>query len=1169
MHFTIPLFERRAAGNVECVTLGLGPNTQRRSGGHAQKIHRRLIDDLRPVVEKMRARDLPRLTMPRGLRLERVRLELTLVSPGERRKASGVYPIVIEPRWASEDARLFFAYHPERQEESLPIRPEIPLEEQLRPYFARAWAELDEDALEALASRGKERLDLLAFSCDTRQVFEDLPERPRGGLDVPPPTLPPRRRRALRVLPRIAQSLTALAAQGSLPCGMPRSPYREQLQLLLGPIDGRGRSAVIVGPPGAGKTTLIYQAIVDMLEADGYGTHRNLDRAREAWAVSGRRLVAGMSHVGDWEKRAVEVLEDARARPVILVVDDVHHFGRVGRSRESERSLADFFRGPVARRELTLLAACTREELRALEDDAPAFASLLVPVHLAPATPGEALRLMVREMRELERQHHVIMSPYALRAALELSSSLLSSQALPGKAIDLLRELARAEEGSPGAETVVLAPAVYRLLSRKTGVPELLLSGEDRLDPATIEAALRRQVMGQEEAILAAADLVCRVKAGLVDARRPYGVYLFTGPTGTGKTELAKCLAEYIYGSATRLVRIDMSELSGPDAASRLIGHRYRPEGLLTQKIQQQPFSLVLLDEIEKAHPSAQSLLLQLFEDGRLTDASGKVAHFNHAVIVMTSNLGQQARARSGFTQEPEGVLRDIARAARDFFPPELWNRIDRVVPFRPLTAEIAEQVAQKELDKLCQRRGLVERSIFVEAGKDVPARIAEQAFVATGGAREVKRFLEDHIGSRIAEAIASAKPAALQILRLHVQGEGFGLEREALDEAEPSTSTFALEPLLREPVWRLKERLPAVLGFVDALARGDDLARLSSRIRYHLGQHNQAARRREVAARAREHAEAIYNLDAMRAAIATFRERIEELRQREDPGEERHDALEMQRFRWISRDDEHGGTSRMRLFHPNQMPRPASRLLKEDVLACLAEGHALRRALRRVDDPTEHAIFIELLGAGRRHAGALFAGGAPGLLEWLIEAYRFARGEVEGAAIRRAGRAEVVTSAGADALNAPLGGGELGLATHVVLKIVGLCVRDFFALEEGSHVWTSLERGPEVVRVRVFPAPPGAAPEDVIEAHEAQQRAFDEALREGLPLPPNPAALLPVVRKIRGSPPSLPGQLAPIDIEDYVTGYAETMRVASVEEALAPLWLLRMSRIDEPDPTP
>ncbi|WP_437590503.1 AAA family ATPase [Sorangium sp. So ce1000] len=1214
MHFTIPLFERRTT-NVACVTLGLGPSTRSREGRHAERVRRLLTDELKPVFEKARAAELARFEFPRGIRLEKVRLELTLSGAGfaERRKVSGLCPVVLEPRWASEHERIVFAYHPTRQGEAAPIREELPLDEQLRALFQVAWAGLDDDEIAELWSHGKERITTLSFSCTPRSVLADLPERPGDDDTGADPAFRWKKRRGLKVLPSLGVSLTQRAAQGDLDAGVPRSPQREQLALLLGA--GRAQPVVVVGPPGCGKTTLIHRAVLDLLAADGYGAHKNLDRARDVVAVSGRRLIAGMSHLGDWEKRCVELVEDARSRGAILVVDDLHHFGRIGRSRESERSLADFFRGPLSRRELVMVGECSPEAFRLLEQESPSFAALFTPLFLPEATPSETFRLMVREVRALEQRHAARVSPYVLRTILDLGGSLLSAQALPGKAIDLLREVVRAGvRPSPSAEPArghapreprqVGSQDVLRLLSQKTGVPRLLLGGDEPLDADALEEELGRRVIGQPEAVRAAADLVARIKAGLMDPRRPYGVVLFTGPTGTGKTELAKCMAELIYGSASRLLRFDMSELSGPDAPARLLGDRYAPDGLLTQRVREQPFSLVLLDEIEKAHPSVHALLLQLFEDGRLTDAAARPAHFNHAVVVMTSNLGARARALVGFggaglpearalAMAEESAL-EIARAVRDFFPPELFNRIDRVVPFRPLTPAVAVRVAEKELDRLLCRRGLAERSVFVRRGAGVAERIAREAFVAEDGARSVKRFIEDEIGSLLSDALTRGAPAAMQVIRIFTTARGdgvaaasdgatpavgdgaaspapppFALHREALAEAEPAAAAWALAPLMARPLGALAAELSPLLDFVETLDRSDGLARLSERIRYHLAEHSRTA---AEGPEAHGHAEAIYNLDAMRGAIQAFRERIELVRRRSgDDDEQQHLDLEMRRFGYVTVEDE-WSRSRVRLFHRRQLPDPLRRPAKQEVLECIAEGHALRRALRKVDEPGQHAVLIELLRAARFDEGPAGARDEPeeGLFEALARAYSEAGGEVEGwacAPLGRAsdgdGRARVIEQGrGAAGLDAALSAAGRG-AELLVLSVVGLCVLDFFELETGVHVWTSLARGPELVRVRVVPARPGLSPAGAVREHLERQAAFDEAARHGRALPPNPAELLPVVRRVRFDPPRRPGATAPIEIEDYVMGYAESALVRSLSQALAPLWLLRMSRED------
>ncbi|WP_437610389.1 AAA family ATPase [Sorangium sp. So ce834] len=1193
MHFTIPLFERRTT-NVACVTLGLGPSTRSRAGRHPERVQRLLIEDLRPLFEKARAAELARFEMPRGIRLEKVRLELSLsgAGSGERRKVSGLCPVVLEPRWASEHERIVFAYHPIRQGDAAPIRDDLPLDEQLRALFQAAWAELDDDEIAQLWSRGKERITTLSFSCTPRSALADLPDRPGDDDTGADPAFRWKKRRGLKVLPSLGVSLTQRAAQGSLDAGVPRSPQREQLALLLGA--GRAQPVIVVGPPGCGKTTLIHRAVVDLLEADGYGAHKNLDRARDVVAVSGRRLIAGMSHLGDWEKRGVELVEDARSRGAILVVDDIHHFGRIGRSRQSERSLADFFRGPLSRREIVMVGECSPEAFRLLEQDAPAFAALFTPLFLPEATPSETFRLMVREVRALEQRHAARVSPYVLRTILDLGGSLLSAQALPGKAMDLLREVVRAPAAEPARGDAARGPRpvgsqdVLRLLSQKTGVPRLLLGGDEPLDAGALEEELGRRVIGQPEAVRAAADLVARIKAGLVDPRRPYGVYLFTGPTGTGKTELAKCMAELIYGSASRLLRFDMSEQSGPDAPARLIGDRYAPDGLLTQRVREQPFSLVLLDEIEKAHPSVHSLLLQLFEDGRLTDAAARPAHFNHAVVVMTSNLGARARPSLGFVGAglpearalamAEEAAQEVARAVREFFPPELFNRIDRVVPFRPLTPEVAVRVAEKELDRLLCRRGLAERSVFVRRGAGVAERIAREAFVAEDGARSVKRFIEDEIGSLLSDALTRDAPAAMQLLRIFTTAAPgpdhgaasppFSLHREALEEAEPAAAAWALAPLMTKPLGALTAELSPLLEFVGDLERSDDLARLSERIRYHLAEHGRTAAEGSAA---EEHAEAVYNLDAMRGAIRAFRERIELVQRRSGDDEEQQQLdLEVRRFGYVTVGEDAWSRSRVRLFHRRHQPRPPRRPAKQEVLECIAEGHALRRALRTVDEPGQHAVLIELLRAAHLdEAPAGGAGGAreEGLFEALARAYGEAAGEVDGWAGAPAGRAP---SGGRRAPEIEQGRGTAGLdamlsrgAELLVLSVVGLCVLDFFELETGAHVWTSLARGPEVVRVRVLPARPGLSPAGAVREHLERQAAFDEAARQGRALPPNPAALLPVVRRIRFDPPRQPGRAAPIEIEDYAMGFAEASLARSLSQALAPLWLLRMSRED------
>jgi ATP-dependent Clp protease ATP-binding subunit ClpA/ATP-dependent Clp protease ATP-binding subunit ClpC len=1148
MNLTIAVYQNREASGFKWTTLALGPHTRSRSGNSTVKLQRKLVDDLRTAIGELPIRELSYFQLPRGIRLERVRLELDFKrvrTSAETRKLAGLFPLILEPRWRTRTQELTIAYHPSRQNEWFPVDPSESLEDQAKAFFTRAWAGLDPHEHEALRSHRKDSLTALSFVIQNRSLIDELGKKKGPWDDLELEDRPGKKKKKPKgtnqVLGSLGINLTVQAAEGTLDTGMARSPYREQLQLLLG---GERRTPVLlVGPPGCGKRTLLRRFVAEQLDAEGFRSHRNLDKVTEAWAIAGKRIIAGMSYVGDWEQRCLKLLEDARGGRRLLFVEDLHAFGRIGRSRDSDANLALFFQGPLSRGELTLVGTVTPEQLQRLETDAPSFAALFTQLHVRPTSTDETLRMLLHEARELESRHSVVWSAPLFPALLEQAGSLFAGSAMPGKALDLLRELA-VDYGGHNRE--VEMGLLFEHLSRRTGLPDFLLHPGRRLEPTEVHAFLSRKVMGQPNAVQAASDLLVRIHAGLTDPRRPYGVYLFTGPTGTGKTELARALASYLYGDSSRMVRLDMAEFQTPDAVARLTGDAWQPEGRLTRLVREQPFTLVLLDEIEKAHPALLNLLLQTFDEGRLTDASGETADFTHTVIVMTSNLGARQKPAVGIGErDVQAVALDSDRAVREFFPPELFNRIDQIVHFSPLSRESGEQVVEKELARLLSRRGLTSRNIFVSADDAVKRRIVAEAFDATLGARPLKRYLEEKVGQVLSEAIIRGPQALLRLFQLYTREGRFEVQADALVPREPATEGFALEPLLALPVAKLREKVLEARGAVQGLRHSESLGALSDQVRLHL---------ERLQAGERDHAESLYTLDAMRLHLENFSAQLEALARA--PEEEAREMIEVERFSHRERRPQPHSRSegdRVRLFHRRAF-EPVKVVSREQMLDSLAEVYFLQRILRDLSRPDQHTLTLELLPLGQwRHdslSGSL-------LTRWLCEAYADARGELESFAARLPGG--TVASGGARELRDLLRSPTEPL--HIALKLVGPGIRPFFEGEAGLHVWQSSGRLPEIVKVRAHPEP-SAEPLELITQHETKLQAFHKARQQGItPLPDNPEAAAPVVRAYRFEPPSRPEAVSTMELDDYLLTYSGNHRVRSPAETLPALWRVRMTQ--------
>ncbi|MEL6179080.1 MAG: AAA family ATPase, partial [Myxococcota bacterium] len=448
-------------------------------------------------------------------------------------------------------------------------------------------------------------------------------------------------------------------------------------------------SVILVGEAGIGKTAIIHE-LARRVSAEGQYT---------VLETSTPELMVGTKYIGEWETKLRDLVEKIkRPRRVFLYLTNVNDLPGAGTTSSSKQNFVTLLAPYMRRGDITVIGESTSEALRTGIEKDLSIKRLFQNIKIDEPDRSMTLRVIRKQLDAMGQQSRVSLSAPAevLDLLLDLSGTYYSTMAQPGRAVTVLRQVVDhvLEERGDDAEAIQLsAEDVIRGLARFTGLPELLLNDKLPLDTTEVEAFFEKRVLGQPEAVRAIVDLITLIKAGLNDPSKPFGVFLFVGPTGVGKTEIAKALAEFIFGSPERLLRFDLSEYKEYESFEKLIGGtwRNREEGQLTSKVREQPFSVILLDEIEKAHPNIFDLFLQVFDDGRLTDARGRTADFRHTIIVMTSNIASAFSAgQLGFGEDgvggmasAKGVMREVQR----FFRPEFLNRIDRTVVFQTLAS--------------------------------------------------------------------------------------------------------------------------------------------------------------------------------------------------------------------------------------------------------------------------------------------------------------------------------------------------------------------------------------------------------------------------------------------------------------------------------------------------
>jgi len=460
-----------------------------------------------------------------------------------------------------------------------------------------------------------------------------------------------------------------------------------------------------------------------------------------------------------WQQRCLQIVKELEGGADVLYVD---RLADVMAPMSDGASIADLLSSAIIGNQLTLFAECDETELVRARQRNPALVEALRVIRVPEAVPAQVVALLEPYGQRLDPP--VTLAVDAARRLVELLAAFRRDSAFPGKAFAFVDYCSLAKKTNLSLAELTPAFASW------SGLPVDLLAPERALDTAAIARELRRGVIGQDRACEVAGRVIARLKAGLDDPQRPVGALLFAGPTGVGKTELAKQLARYLFGDAERLVRVDMSEITTGAAIARLITPS--PAGTsLADRIRRQPLSVVLFDEIEKADDAAFDLLLGVLGEGRLTDAFGRLVDFRMSLIVMTTNLGAADPRPAGFSSDPDAPA-DPSGAIKNFFRPELLGRLDAVIAFRPLPPPALEAIVDLELGKLRARPGFVARNLRLELSPRARSRLAELGHDAKLGARPLRRTIEDLIVAPLAERMARDPGWRDVTVRIGVSGE-------------------------------------------------------------------------------------------------------------------------------------------------------------------------------------------------------------------------------------------------------------------------------------------------------------------------------------------------------------------------------------------------------------
>jgi len=590
-------------------------------------------------------------------------------------------------------------------------------------------------------------------------------------------------------LDQFGTNLTQSAREGKLDPVLLRDRETERLVQVL--CRRTKNNPVLIGEPGVGKTAVVEGLCQKIVKGDVPETLKD----KQLYTLDLGALVAGSRYRGDFEERLNKVLKEIRSRgDVILFIDEIHTLVGAG-AAEGAIDAASILKPLLGRAELRLIGATTVSEYRRYFEKDSALARRFLPIEMGEPTVAESVTILTGLRERYEAHHRVSITDAALVAAATLADRYISDRFLPDKAIDLIDEAgARTCLQSPGEDrTVVDDEQIAEVLATWTGIPVHKLTEHETSRLLRMEDELHKRIIGQDDAVKAVSRAIRRTRAGLKDPKRPSGSFIFAGPSGVGKSELSKALAEFLFGSEDALIQLDMSEFHDRYTVSRLVGAPpgyvgYDEGGQLTEKVRRRPFSVVLFDEIEKAHPDVFNTLLQILEDGRLTDGQGRIVDFKNTVIILTTNLGTRDVAKAvslGFQTSNDvdsnydRMKQKVNDELKQHFRPEFLNRIDDTIVFHQLN----EGQILKIVDLMVARIEvqLRNKDMGLELTENAKKWLANKGWDPVMGARPLRRTIQREIEDSLSERILFNELGPGQIVVVDCEGDPAKFEESKL----------------------------------------------------------------------------------------------------------------------------------------------------------------------------------------------------------------------------------------------------------------------------------------------------------------------------------------------------------------------------------------------------